>query len=89
MWQMNRIDNIDIEYRGAYSMGISNYAITAVVRFEYLDDKTGGIVDNKILNIRIPQSVSNAWSTKRVANFMTELLFTEIDSELDLLNGIV
>ena len=88
MWQINRVDNIEIEYRGAYSMGKSTYAVSAVVRLEYLDDKTGGIVDNRIVNFSIPQSVSNGWSMKRIANFMTELLFTNIDKEIDLLNGI-
>ena len=89
MWQINRIDKIEIEYRGVDSMGTSIYMGIAVVRFEYLDDKTGGIVDNKILNIHIPQFISNAWSMKRVTNFMTDLLFEEIDKEIDLLNGIV
>lgn len=89
MWQINRVDNIEIEYRGAHGMFTSDYAVTAVVRFECLDNKTGGIVDNKILNIRIPQSISNAWSMKRIARFMTDLLFEEIDKEIDLLNGIV
>lgn len=89
MWQINRVDNIEIEYRGARAMFSSDYAVTAVVRFECLDDKTGGIVDNKILNIRIPQSISNAWSMKRIARFMTDLLFEEIDKEINLLNGIV
>lgn len=89
MWQINRIDKIEIEYKGAYSMGESIYTGIAIVRFEYLDDKTGGIVDNKILNIRIPQFISNAWSMKRITHFMTDILFEEIDKEIDLLNGIV
>lgn len=89
MWQINRVDNIEIEYRGAHGMFTSDYAVTAVVRFEYLDDKTGGIVDNKLRYIRIPQFISNAWSMKRITNFMTDMLFEEIDKEIDLLNGIV
>lgn len=88
MWQINRIDNIEIKYRGAYEMGTSNWVVSAVVRLEYLDDKTGGIVDNKMVYFSIPQSVSNALSAKRITNFMTDLLFTEIDKEINLLNDI-
>ncbi len=89
MWQINRIDNIGIEYKGAHGMITSKYAATAVVRLEYLDDKIGGIIDNQILNTHIQKIIPNEWSMKKITNFMTGMLFEEIDSELDLLNGIV